>query len=170
MFIYQKLMDFPSGQLDFDALMTQNLFESVHRVVNVKIHLHQSHVTGKILSYGQDFCNMKVRENQNQFSCNAHHFFGFVMFFLLKGIRLSVWGTKDIYIGGSGLTNINFESLSSEVKFIDTMKYYLSSLGNLASALDETEKMHLEKLNVQFLNQHDYFLEIWLHLDFDQKI
>ena len=40
------------------------------------------------------------------------------------------------------------------------MKYYLSSLGNLASALDEIEKMHLEKLNVQFLNQQDYFSEI----------
>ena len=96
-FVYQKLMDFPSGQFDFDALTTQNLFESVHRVVNVKIHLHQSHVTGKVLGYGQDFCNMKVRENQNQFTCIAHHFFGFVMFFLLEGIRFLVWGTRHIY-------------------------------------------------------------------------
>ena len=56
-------MDFPSGGFDFDALTTQNLFESVHRVVNVKIHLHHSHVTGKTLGYAHDFCNMKVREN-----------------------------------------------------------------------------------------------------------
>ena len=58
-------MDFPSGQLDFDALTTQNLFQSVHRVVNGKIHLHHFHVTGNILGYAYDFCNMKVRENQN---------------------------------------------------------------------------------------------------------
>ena len=52
-FVYQKLMDFPSGRVDFDSLTTQDLFESVHRVVIVKIHLHHSHVTGKILDYAQ---------------------------------------------------------------------------------------------------------------------
>ena len=63
------------------------------------------------------------------------------MFFLLKGIRNSVWGTKDLNIGGIRLTNINFQSLGSQVKFTDTMKYYLSSLGSLASTLDDVEKM-----------------------------
>ena len=121
-FVYQKLVDFPSGWFDYDALTTQDLFESVHRVVNVKIYLHHSHITGEILGYAHDLCNMKVRENQNQFSCIAHNFFEFDMFFLLKGIRLSVWGTKDLNVGGSGLTNINFTSLGSQVKFIDTMK------------------------------------------------
>ena len=43
------------------------------------------------------------------------------MFFLRKGIRLSVWGMKDLNIRGSGLTNINFASLGSQVKFINTM-------------------------------------------------
>ena len=28
----------------------------------MKIHLHHSHVTGKILGYAQDFCNTKVIE------------------------------------------------------------------------------------------------------------
>ena len=53
---------------------------------------------------------MKERENQNQFFCIAHNFFGFDMFFLIKGIRLSVWGTKYVNIGRTGLTNINFAS------------------------------------------------------------
>ena len=119
-------MDFSSGRSDFDALTTQNLFESVHGVINVKIHLHHSHVTGKILGYAHDFCNMKARLKKNHFFCIAHKFFGFDMFFLLKGIRLSVWGTKDLSIDESGLTNINFASLGSQVKSIDTMKYYLS--------------------------------------------
>ena len=34
----------------------------------------------------------------------------------------------------------------------------LSSLGSFASTLDDVEKMRLEKLTLQFLNQHDYFL------------
>ena len=143
------------------------MFESVRRFVNVKIHLSHSHATGKILGYAHGFCNMKVRENQNQFSGITHNFFGFDMFFLLKGIRLLVWGKKPLNIRGSGLGNINFASLGSQVQFIDTMKYYLLSLGSLASTLDDVEKMNIQKLTLQFLNQHDYFLQIWLLLDFN---
>ena len=122
-------MDFPHGRFDYETLTTLNFFESVHRIINVKIHLHHSHVTGKIIGYAHDFCNVKVRVNQNQFSCIAHNFFGFGMFFLIKGIRLSVWGIKDVNIGGTGMTNINFASISNQVKFINTMIYFLTSLG-----------------------------------------
>ena len=76
---------------------------------------------------------------------------------------------KDINTGGSGLTNINFASLGSQAKFIDTMKYHFSSLGSLASTLDNLEKMRVEKLTLQFLNQYDYFSKTWLLLDFNQK-
>ena len=62
-FVYQKLMDFPSGRFDFDALTTQKLFESVRRVVNVKIYLHRSYVIVKILGYARDFCTMQKRTN-----------------------------------------------------------------------------------------------------------
>ena len=44
---------------------------------------------------------MKVRDNQSQFSCIAHNVVGINMFFLIKGIRLSVCGTKNINISGS---------------------------------------------------------------------
>ena len=74
------------------------------------------------------------------------------MFFLLKGILLLVWGIKDLNIGGSGLTNINFASLGSQVKFSDTIKYYLLSLGSLANTLDHAEKLRVKKLTFQFLN------------------
>ena len=47
------------------------------------------------------------------------------------------------------------------------MKYYLSSLGSLASTLDDVEKMRIEKLTLQFLNQHDSFLQICSLLDFN---
>ena len=118
-------MDFPQGRFDYQTLKTTIFFENIYRLINVKIHLHHSHVTHIIYSYAHDFCNVKVRENQNEFSCIAHNFFEF----LIKGIRISVWETKDINIGRTGLTNINFASISSQVKFIDTIKYFLTSLG-----------------------------------------
>ena len=145
-FVYQRLMDFHQGRFDYETLTTINFFESIHSLINVKILLHQSHVTGKIYGYAHDSCNMKVRENQNQLSCIAHIFFGFGMFLLIKGIKLSVWGTKDINIGGTGLTNINFPYISSQGKFVDTIKYFLTSLGQLDSTLDKVEKAQVEKL------------------------
>ena len=152
-------MDFPQGKFDYEMQTTINFFKN--KIINVKIHLHHSHVTGKIYGYMHDFCNMEVRENKDQFSCIARNLFGFDMSFLVKGIRLSVWGTKDINIGRSRLTNSNFASISSQVKFIDTMKYFLTSLGQLASTLDKVEKAQVEKLTVQFLNQHSYFSRVW---------
>ena len=104
---------------------------------------------------------MKERENQNQFFCIAHNFFGFDRFFLIKGIRLSVWGTKYVNIGRTGLTNINFASIGTQLKSIDTMKYFLTSLWQLASTLYEVEKAWAEKLTIQFLNRHSYFLQTW---------
>ena len=89
-------MDFSEGRFDYETLTTLNSFESIHRLINVKIHLHHSHVTGRIYGYAHDFCNMKVRENLSQFSFIAHNFFVFDMFFLIKGITPSVWGAKDI--------------------------------------------------------------------------
>ena len=79
------------------------------------------------------------------------------MFFLIKGIRLSVWETKEINIGGSGLTNVNFANIRLQVNIIDTMKYFLTSLGKRASTLDDVEKTRVEKLTLQFLNQYSYF-------------
>ena len=43
------------------------------------------------------------------------------------------------------------------MKFIDTMKYYQTSLGKLASRLTDFEKNAVEVLIKQFLMQHRYF-------------
>ena len=75
-------------------------------------------------------------------------------------IRLAVCGTKDINIGGSGLAIINYASLSSLFKFIDPIKHSLSSLGSLASTLNNVEKMCVK---------NGYFLQTWSLLDFSQK-
>ena len=71
----------------------------------------------------------------------AHNFFGFDMYFLLKGLRATAWNSKDINIGEPNLTHINFANIGRETKFIDTLKYYQKSLGQLAATLSEEEKL-----------------------------
>ena len=116
-------MKFPQNKFEFETVAANDLFENVHKIINVKVHLHHSHVTGEVIGYVHDFCNLKVRENKDLISCITHNFFGFDIYFFLKAIRLSAWKTKDINIGGTGLTNVSFASIE-QLKLIDTMKYF----------------------------------------------
>ena len=54
------------------------------------------------------------------------------------------------------MTNIKFADIGSEVKFIDTLKYYQKSLRELASILTEEEIESVKKLTTQCLNKHYY--------------
>ena len=78
-------MGFLKGRFDYETLITITFCESDHKLISVKIHLHHSHVAGRIYSYAHDFCNIKVRENQPQFSCIAHNFLVFTCFSNLSG-------------------------------------------------------------------------------------
>ena len=167
-FFYQKIMCFPITKFECETVTTNNLFESVHKLASVKIHLHHSHVTGEIIGYTHDFCNWIVRENRDIVSCIAHNFFKFDFYFLLKNIRLSVWRTKDINIGGKNLTDINFASIDN-FKFIDTMKYYQTSLAQLSKTLTDDEKENIKKLTLRFLTTHDYFSGVWRDWTYEQK-
>ena len=62
-------------------MTTNNLFESVHKLVKVKIHLHHSHVTGEIIGYVHDFCNWVVRENSEVISLLHIIFLNLISFF-----------------------------------------------------------------------------------------
>ena len=161
-------MCFPTAKFDCETVTTKNLFEYVHKIINVKINLHHSHITGKIIGYVHDFCNLQVRENKDIVPCIAHNFLKFDMIFLLKAIRLSVWRTKDINISGKNLTDLNYASIDN-FKFIDTMKYYQTSLGQLSETLSDREKENISKLTIQFLMNHDYFSTIWINLTNNQR-
>ena len=91
------------------------------------------------------------------------------MFFLLKGFRATASNTKNINIGRTNLTNINFANIGGETKFIDTLKYFQKSLGQLAAALSVDEKLAVKKVAEQFLRQHNYFSEVWKYLGPQQK-
>ena len=49
------------------------------------------------------------------------------------------------------------------------MKYFLTSLGQIARTSDKVEKVQVEKLILQFLNRHSYFLQTWRILNELQK-
>ena len=87
--------------------------------------------------------------------------FGFDFYFIPKGTRLSTWETKLIGIGGSNLTNIDFANITSQMKFIDTYKYFQNSSSNLASTIDETAKKKTEVMLQKFILQHHYFSIVW---------
>ena len=161
-------MKFPKTDFESDSFTTKSLFEYVHKIINVKINLHHSHVTGEIKGYTHDFCNWIIKENKNIVPCFAHNFFKFDFYFLLKNLKLSVYRTKDINIGGNNLTDINFASIDN-FKFIDTIKYYQTSLAQLSETTDEKEKENIEKLVIQFLTTHDHFSKVWPTLTSEQK-
>ena len=167
-FAYQGLIDFPQRRFDYETLTANEVFDSVHKIINAKTDLHHSHTTGKIIGYAHDFCNANVREKKYVLTCIAHNFFVFEIYFSIKVIRLSVWGTKDINIGRTGLTNINFACIGN-IKFIDTMKYYQTSLGKLASTLNDIKKNRVEVLTKQFLMPNRYFSNTCLMLTEKQK-
>ena len=167
-FVYDKVMKFPFTKFEYETVTTTNLFTSVHRIINAKIHLHHSHVTGEVKGYAHDFCNWTVRENNDVVPCIAHNFFKFDMFFLLKGIRLSVWRTDDINIGGNNMVDINYAQIDN-FKFIDSIKYYQTSLAKLSETMSDLEKSRVSKLVQQFIATHSYFSIVWNDMDFLQK-
>ena len=98
---------------------------------------------GKIAGNPHDFSNKKLRETQNLIPVFAHNLFSFDFFFVVKGIRLYVWPTKQLNIGGAHLKNVQHANFGSQVKFLDTIKYYNQSLLLLAKSADENEKTNI---------------------------
>ena len=168
-FVYDSLMDFPANKFEFQTVAATNFFEKLFCVLNCKVHYHHSHITGKIFGYAHDFCNWRVRENQTELSLIGHNFLGFDIFYMIKGYRSSCWGTKDFKMGGSNLTTVNFANIGSQVKIIDTIKYYQSSHAAIASTASDDEKKMIKKLTAQFISRHTYFGNVWQQLNVVDK-
>ena len=81
---------------------------------------------------------------------------------------MSVWRTTDVHIGGNNLTDINFAQIDN-FKFIDSIKYYQTSLGKLSETLSDAEKSNIAKLTEQFIITHSYFSGVWEQLHFSEK-
>ena len=73
-------MDFLQSRFDYEMLTKIIFFKSVHRIITVKIDLHHLHVTGKIIGYTHDFCNMKEKTKFNSLALHIT-FLDLVWFF-----------------------------------------------------------------------------------------
>ena len=165
-FVYNLLVYFPPTDIRYETFATSSFFINIHRLMKMKIHLHHSHVTYKILGYAHDFCNTKVTEKtEPDISVIAHNLFGFDLYYFIKGYIASAWCSKELNIGGNNLAHINFSNITGEIKFIDSWKYYQKSLAELASTLSDEEKIAVKKLTKQFFNQHYYFSPVWPYLN-----
>ena len=161
---------FPNSDIQYETFTTDSFFINVHGLIKMKIHLHHSHITGKILGYAHEFCNTNVtKKGAPDISVIAHNLFGFDLYYFTKGYIASAWCSKELNIEKRNLTQINFSNIIGEIKFIDSLKYYQKSLGELASTLYDEEKISAKKLTEQFFNQHDYFCKVWPYLNSKKK-
>ena len=169
-FLYDCLMNFPAVKFDeIKTVTTDGFMKKLYRVVNYKVHIHHSHVTGKIHGYSHDFCNWKIRENQLFVPLIGHNFLGFDIYYMVKGYRSSAWGTNDFRMGRTNLVNVNFANISTQIKIIDTLKYYQSSLANISSTANKTEKKSIAESVEFFIKEHYYFSNIWTMLNQKDK-
>ena len=129
--------------------------------MQAKVHVHHSHVSGEIIGYAHDFCNWKVRENKYEIPLIGHNFLGFDVFYMVKGFCSSCWGTKELDIGGTNLTNANFTNIRNQVKITDTLKYYQTTSAGLTGTADGKEKIAIRNSVTKFFEDHHYFGTVW---------
>ena len=110
-----------------------------------------------------------MRENNLFVPLIGHNFLGFDIYYMVKGYRSSVWGTNELRMGGTNLVNVNFANISTQVKIIDTLKYYQTSLANISSTVTVDEKKKIEETVDFYLKKHNYFSKIWTCLDQTNK-
>ena len=110
-YLYDELVCFlPQSQ--YDSLTTKKFFVHVHNSIKMKIRIHHSHVTGKVIVYAHDFCNTCLIETENpEIPYFAHNLFGFDFFYFIKGFSATAWCSKGLSFGGNNLTPVNYGSI-----------------------------------------------------------
>ena len=104
-FVYDWLVYFPKLGIQYETFPTNYFFSHAHHLINMKVHLHHSHIKGKIIGYAHDFCKARVKENNIEISLIAHNLFGFDLYYSIKGYIASAWCSKELKIRGSNLTH-----------------------------------------------------------------
>ena len=146
-YVYEQLLIFSPSEIEYETMTTNKFFSHVHQLIRGKVHLHHSHITGNIIGYPHDFCNMAfVKKCTSEIPFVVHNFFGFDLFYFMKTYIGSAWCSKESNIGGNNLTNANYGNISSEIKLIDSLKFYQRNLGELSSTLRPEEKTAVKNL------------------------
>ena len=121
-FLYSNMINFRETNKITGVPMSKKFLSNLTGILTKTKCAHHSHITGNIYGYAHTFCNKNVRENYYEIPVIAHNLFRFDFLFLVKGLRASVWKTKDIIIGGKNPTDISFAHIANQVQFVDTIK------------------------------------------------
>ena len=149
----------PNEKISGDFPLSTRFLQNLIFIHKNEFAIHHSHVTGKIVGYAHEFCNLQTRENYYTIPVLAHNQFRFDFFLLLKGLRAGVWETSEIFIGGKNPTDVNFAIVQNQVRFIDAIKYYQQSLVSLAASMTDIEKENVRKNCRKFLAEKLMFLK-----------
>ena len=118
-FLYQYAIKFlPTDKIKGNFVISENVLPNMISIFKNQHVLHHSHVTGKIIGYAHEYCNLQTRENYYTIPAFAHNQFRFDFFLFLKGIRLSVWETPGTEIGGKNPTDVNFALIRNRVRLL----------------------------------------------------
>ena len=95
---------FPKSDIQYETFTIKNVFIHVHRLIKMKVHLHHSHITGKIIGYSHDFCNTSVVEKPSpDIPVIVHNLFSFDLYYFIKGYIASAWCSKSLNIAGNNV-------------------------------------------------------------------
>ena len=72
-------------------------------------------------------------------------------------------------MGGTNLVSVNFVNISTQIKIMDTLKYYQTPLANISSTANKTEKKSIAESVEFFIKGHYYFSNIWTTLNQKDK-
>ena len=99
-FLYQHAIQFLRTDKVRDIPISSKFLATMISIYKNQTVIYHSHMTGEIIGYAHDCCNLQTRENYYTIPILAHNQFRFDFFLFLKGIRPSVWETSGIEIGG----------------------------------------------------------------------
>ena len=139
------MINFPKNKFEIKTVITNNFLNDAVNPIFGDVVIHHSHVTDEIIDYPHNFYNKKMREALSLIPVFTHNLFSFDCFFVVKGIRFYVWRTKQLNIGGTNLTNVQYANMGDQFKFIETIKYYEQSLTSLALGATEFAKANIRQ-------------------------
>ena len=97
LYLYEHSIPFiPATKVKEKCPISSKFISNLIAVFKSQRDIRHSHVTGKIIGYAQNFCNLKCKENYYTIPVFAHNQFRFDFFLFLKGFRPTVWETTDI--------------------------------------------------------------------------
>ena len=83
-FVYNQIMDFPQNKFEIKTVITKTFLNDLKNILSGSYIIHDSHMTGHIIGYVQDFFNKKSEKIKIQFLLLNASYFLLIFSLLLK--------------------------------------------------------------------------------------